>query len=120
MITCPYCNAKAELVTGRGIYPALRHLHSKMFWLCRPCEAWVGCHESGDGTKPLGRLANAELRAMKQEVHKVFDPLWRNGDETRSSAYQSLADKLGIPRSECHVGMFDVEMCRRAIEVLKD
>lgn len=117
MITCPYCNAEAELVTGGVIYPHRGDLRDRKFYLCRPCNAYCGCHPGT--TKPLGRLANAELRMLKQQVHAVLDPLWRSGSETRKGAYQLLADKLGIPRSDCHIGMFDVETCRRAIEVLK-
>lgn len=120
MITCPYCGKKAELVTGRAIYPHLRHLRSKMFWQCAPCDAYVGCHENGSGTKPLGRLANAELRALKRAVHVVFDPLWQNGKQSRKDAYHYLADHLGIPYAECHVGMFDEETCRRAIEICRE
>lgn len=120
MITCPYCGKSAELVTGRVIYPHLRHLHSKMFWQCAPCDAYVGCHESGSGTKPLGRLANAELRKLKREVHVVFDPLWQDGRQSRKEAYCYLADCLGIPYAECHVGLFDEETCRRAIEICRE
>src|SRR5690349_21187875 len=117
MITCPYCNADAELVSGDVIYPRWPHFHLQRFWLCRPCWAYVGCHKGGN--KPLGRLANAELRALKQEVHAVFDPLWRSGRKSRRQAYKELAEALGIDRDQCHVGFFDVDTCRRAIEVLK-
>jgi hypothetical protein len=87
-------------------------LHGKRFYSCQPCGAWVGCHP---GTvKPLGRLANAELRKAKMHVHAVFDPLWKSGAMSRSEAYRRLSDALGLPASETHVGMFDVETCRRA------
>lgn len=117
MITCPYCNAETELVTGDVIYPHRIDLRDRQFYLCRPCDAYVGTHK---GTiKPLGRLANAELRRSKQEVHAVFDPLWRSGRKSRRQAYKELAEALGIDRDQCHVGFFDVDMCRKAIEVLK-
>lgn len=118
MITCPYCNAETKLVTGDVIYPHRIDLRDRQFYLCRPCDAYVGTHKGT--TKPLGRLANAELRALKQEVHAVFDPLWRSGNRSRKEAYQWMAEQLGIPFSECHVGMMDVETCRRAIEVLRE
>lgn len=115
MIECPYCKAPAVLVTGREIYPHLPRLYSRSFYRCAPCDAYVGCHEGT--TKPFGRLANAELRRMKQATHRVFDPLWRDGRQKRKEAYRFLADRLGIPFKDCHIGMFDVETCRRAIEI---
>jgi hypothetical protein len=115
---CQYCKHPAELVTGKEIYPRLRNLHAKKFWCCEACDAYVGCHEAGkgygNGTRPLGLLANEELRAAKQAVHASFDIIWQTGDMTRRQAYQWLADKLGIPFTECHIGMFTVELCERA------
>jgi hypothetical protein len=35
---------------------------------------------------------------------------------SRGQAYQRLADKLGIDKSECHFGWFDTETCFRARE----
>ena len=66
-VSCPYCNAPAELVRGDVIYRGRPELHAKRFWRCAPCGAHVGCHAPNrrfgyDGTQPLGRLANASLR----------------------------------------------------------
>lgn len=75
-VICSYCNKPAELVTGKEIYPHRPDLYPKKFWRCRPCTAYVGCHKPnagyGDGTRPLGRLANAELRAAKSAAHAAF------------------------------------------------
>src|SRR5690349_3681181 len=112
---CPYCNRQAWLVAGSFIYPHRSDLHEKQFYLCRPCDAYVGCHFGT--TQPLGRLANAELRQAKIEAHAAFDRLWRgSSSRTRSHAYKWLAGKLGIAWKDCHIGMFDVEQCRRVVE----
>lgn len=122
--TCPYCGKPAKLVDGLAIYPRRSDLAELRFWKCGPCDAYVGCHKRGarigrnrisDGTVPLGRLANAELRTWKSRVHEVFDPIWNGGGMTRNAAYAWLAHKLGIHQSDCHVGMFDVEQCKRAV-----
>lgn len=118
-VSCPYCGEAARLVTGRELYPHRPDLRSKRFWMCGPCEAWVGCHENSPRHAPLGRLANAELRALKSRVHAAFDPLWQRRLMTRRQAYRWLADALGIALNECHVGMFDPERCRRALELLE-
>ncbi|MDQ2079522.1 zinc-finger-containing protein [Xanthobacteraceae bacterium Astr-EGSB] len=124
-LACPYCGNAAALVTGREVYPHRgdRDLIEKPFWACLPCGAWVGCHPGT--TSPLGRLANAELRKAKMAAHAAFDPFWkakmrRDGvpkKKARGLAYKWLAGQLGIAREDCHVGMMDVETCRRVVEV---
>lgn len=122
MVVCDYCNNEARLVGGDVIYPHRPDLHGLRFWHCGPCGAYVGCHKGT--TRPLGRLANAELRQAKQDAHAAFDPKWkfhtfRDGYQTmtRTMAYKWLAEQLGIPIEQCHIGMFDVETCGRVVEV---
>lgn len=120
-VVCPYCHHDAELVTGKAIYPHRPDLFHKWFWRCQPCRAWVGCHpknpkdKTDNGTRPLGRLANAELRKAKQAAHSVFDPLWKSGTIPRAKAYKWLADTLGISRDNCHIGMMDVDGCKAVV-----
>ena len=113
-VTCPYCNNPAKLVTGEVVYPHRDDLSFNKFWHCAPCGAYVGCHHPGD--RPLGRLANAELRKAKKEAHAAFDPLWVNKKfATRKLAYKWLANKLNIDAHHCHIGAFDVETCAMVI-----
>ena len=125
MLTCPYCGKPAQLTTGDYIYPHRHDLADRYFWTCWPCEAYVGCHKAGarvgmqisDGTLPLGRLADSRLRAAKLQAHAAFDPLWRSRQVTRRQAYHWLAEQLGIPVKECHIGEFDVQQCKRVVDV---
>ena len=120
-VTCPYCTHAATLVNGNRIYPHRADLHAKYFWLCAPCRAYVGCHPkgNGDGTKPLGRLANTELREAKKRAHAAFDPIWLNGGGSRShrrkESYKRLAKCLDIEYRDCHIGMFDIETCEAVV-----
>jgi hypothetical protein len=88
----------------------------------------VGVHKGTD--KPLGRMANKELRGWKGRAHAAFDPLWKRKLElyrhegatkgwARGTGYKWLAGQLGIPAQECHIAMFDVEMCKRVVEVCR-
>lgn len=122
---CPYCEKPSELVTGREVYATLPHLHDKKIYRCLPCGAWVGCHPGTD--VPLGRLANAQLRRARVKAHDAFDPLWRKKrawDEppfrSRSEAYAWLGSRLGLKKADCHIGMFDLDTCKRVIEVCID
>lgn len=124
MVKCDYCGNAAKLVTGKAIYPHRPDLFRLNFWQCEPCVAYVGCHKkeggNGDGTKPLGRLANAELRAAKNRAHAAFDPLWRERGMKRHAAYGWLAEKLGVSKAECHIGMMDLDMCNRVAVVCSE
>lgn len=114
---CPYCRKFSEKVTGEKIYPHRADLHRKVFYECEPCGAYVGCHGGSD--KPLGRLANKELREAKKAAHAAFDPIWRSGKKSRGGAYKWLAAQLGISGDDCHIGMFDVNMCKRVVEIAR-
>ena len=113
---CAYCHQPAELITGKVLYLHRRDLWTKKFWRCTPCQAWVGCHSKTDN--PLGRLANAELRAAKSKVHLVFDVLWKDRGWKRTDAYLWLAEKMGLPPNQCHIGMFDLAQCEKAYALL--
>jgi len=119
---CPYCSAQPALVGGDVIYPHRPDLSGKRFWHCAPCQAWVGCHDGT--TRPLGRLANAELRRCKERAHAAFDLLWKrkmatgvSKKQARDAGYAWLAGQLGIAREDCHIGMMDIELCRRVVEI---
>ncbi len=117
---CEYCGQLAKLVTGNTIYPHRMELSKLNFWLCETCDAYVGCHKPNAkyniiGTEPLGRMANAELRAARTNAHEAFDPMWKSKKMTRTKAYSILAKFLKIKDVDCHIGNFDVEQCNRII-----
>lgn len=122
-VTCPYCQKPAACVDSKAVYSR----SYGMIWHCAPCKAWVGCHKNSKTNKPLGRLANAELRDWKKRAHAAFDPMWeakmrRDGctkGEARNAGYEWLAKQLGIPLAEMHIGMLDIDMCKRVVEVCK-
>lgn len=116
-VKCPYCGATAQLVDSSAVYKGRTDLWGKAIYVCTPCDARVGCHA---GTAvPLGRLANAELRQAKVDAHAAFDPLWRTGGYTRGTAYRWLQKAMGRTRAECHIGLFDVDDCRKVTELCK-
>ena len=112
-VFCDYCMGVAEYVDSKTIYGK----SYGMIYLCRRCRAYVGVHQGTD--KPLGRLANAELRRWKKAAHNAFDSLWKRGPfkGRRNAAYEWLAKEMCLPVSKTHIGMFDVEDCKRVIQV---
>ncbi len=115
VLICPYCGKLAKLCNGDEVYPRRTDLHKLRFWNCVPCDARVGTHK---GTvKPLGRLANAQLRYWKMKAHEAFDPRWRGGDLKRKDAYSWLADRMGLKNGDCHIGMMDVSQCKKVVDI---
>ena len=118
-VICPYCKQPAELV--RGKYGLL--------WRCDPCDAQAGVHENSPTNRPVGPLANAELRAAKRRAHNAFDPLWQaavdrafretgRAGNARAKAYQWLADQLGIETKDCHFAQFNLAQCIDVVRIV--
>ena len=105
----------SELVQGYDIYGKYDKSYSyKYFYFCKNCDAYVGCHPNSK--KPLGSLADRNLRNIRHEAHDFFDKLWQDKYFTRSQAYKWLAKKLNISTKKCHIGMFDENLCKKTID----
>lgn len=113
---CPYCGDWSTLVTGKVIYPHRPDLYYKRFYLCAPCDAYVGCHDHNK--MPLGTLANATLRGLRKRAHATFDPIWKTGKMNRTQAYYWLADKMGLKSNDCHIAKFSEAQCRQVIDLV--
>jgi len=112
---CPYCGRKSKFVTGRDIFLTKKKFHTNFYYLCKFCDAYVGVHT---GTvKPLGRLANKSLRCYRIDLHECFDYIWKNKYMNRSEAYSWLALKLKINIEDCHIGVFDLKICKKAMNI---
>jgi ssDNA-binding Zn-finger/Zn-ribbon topoisomerase 1 len=119
---CPYCGRTSRLSDSAEVYQG--RSFGKL-WLCRnypDCDAYVGVHRGTE--RPLGRLANKELRRAKKAAHDCFDQLWRYKVErgsthrdARNAGYRWLSEKLGLPPAECHIGMMDVRECERIVKL---
>jgi hypothetical protein len=109
---CPYCG-------DTSIYTDSSRIYGRSYggvWLCinyPQCDSYVGCH--GTSKSPLGRMADKELREWKKRAHAVFDPLWREGQFSRTEAYQLLSKFLEISIEQAHIGMLDVDQCKRIV-----
>src|SRR3990167_1966788 len=89
---CPYCGKNAQYAPNEEFY-GKRYGKSYMAYFCKPCNAYVGTHENS--TRPLGTMANKELRDKRIETHTLFDPLWKLGSMSRKEAYNMLSKRLG-------------------------
>lgn len=113
---CPYDGATSVLESSTKVYNGKDY---GLMYICSNfprCDAYVGIHKGT--TKPLGRLANKELRFWKKKAHAALDPLWKDGTVTRQEAYEIVGTVLGLPRSKAHVGMLDVDQCKTLVKKL--
>lgn len=116
-IVCPYCGSIAKLEDSDRIYNGKSY---GLMYICSKyptCDAYVGVHKGTD--KPLGRLANPELRTWKKKCHALIDPLWKTGKMTRQDVYKLIQTTMGMTSEEAHVGKFDVEDCKKLIQRLE-
>lgn len=130
-VICPSCEVATRLAHMSEVAPDRPDRHDRVAYVCDSCGNWVGCH--ANSAKPLGVPANAGVRFMRVRLHEMLDPLWQNaGDRyfnaddraamrgmARRRVYGFLAAALGIPFKDCHVGMFDRQMCFEAMQALR-
>ena len=112
-VICPYCQQQA-LFPASMVYKK-KALHG-WYWVCEPCNARVGCHRDSD--RPLGTLANAELRQLRRKCHAQFDWFWQQGFATRPDAYAWLAAVLGPEKG--HIAWLNEQGCHELLELTAD
>lgn len=126
-LTCPYCGMTAVRVDSAEVYGG--RSFGDILKCPGSCDAYVGVHQTSG--KPLGTLANAELRKWRQKAHAAFDPLWhrklqkRRAERgegyrkvwARGSGYKWLRLQMGMSAKECHISMMNVEQCKQVVEV---
>lgn len=97
-IYCCECekDINARLTNGKEIYPHRNDLYKLPFWVCDLCGNFVGCHhKTKTPTKPLGVIPTKELKAKRQEIHKLLDPIWKMGKMRRGDCYARLTKVIG-------------------------
>lgn len=112
-VVCHYCNSTAVFVDSKVIYKK----SYGMIYLCPKCNAYVGVDKGTN--KPLGILADAQLRYWKKQAHEHFDSIWKKRYMSRASLYKRLSEELGKKPQDTHIGMFDISDCKLVIEVSK-
>lgn len=83
-------------------------------WQCDHPGCTVACW-SGVTSSP----ADDRTRAIRHECHNQFDPLWKNGGLSRDTAYEKLAEVMGMSFKDCHIGLMDYEQCQRVLRWLQ-
>ena len=115
---CPYCKQEAEWVENKEVY-GVNYGRSYMIWLCRDCDAYVGCHKNTK--KAYGSLANKHLRHLRVEAKNLFIQKFLGGDwhcpkHVKEKAYAHIKGYLGRSKNRTHFGKFREETCIKLID----
>ena len=115
---CPYCGSHSVLRSADGIYR--NNDKNTMLYVCSKypaCDSYVRVHP---GTKiPMGTMADRQLRALRNEAHRNFDQLHKQGLMSKEDAYLWLASILAAPLGQAHIGYLGEYYCRQVIEASK-
>jgi len=103
----------SDIIHGKGNFPGKAFLQCIM-----NSDHYVGIDHRG---KSYGSLANKDLRELRKKCHGIFDPLWRGENKrfsAREDAYVWLSKEMNMLKSRTHFGMFNEEMCEKAIKII--
>lgn len=112
---CPYCHSPARLVLAKDV---LKKDNMEYAWVCSKypnCDAYVAAHRNSG--KPMGPLANSELRKLRFEAHEKFDQIWKTGIMDKEDAYRWLASSLSLKSKHAHIGKFSEYYCKETIKL---
>lgn len=79
------------------------------------CLVSHGCHSNG---VPLGTPATKAVREARIRAHALFDQLWKTGTMSRKEAYKWMQKALGLPKTDAHIGRFDLVTCDKLAEAV--
>lgn len=114
---CPYCQNRSILVPESEIYS--KSYTGKKYWLCKPCNAYVGTHATGYlRDYPLGSLANSSLRNYRKKAHTLLDEFWKKRHFNRSEMYIWLQATMNLSADKAHIGEMDETQCMDLINHL--
>jgi hypothetical protein len=123
---CPYCKGSASIQPATVIYGSSGKTYPDVL-VCDGstgggrCDAYVGTHTAGPRIgKPLGTIADRELRELRKICHnRYFDPLWKEGEKERKEAYDYLSMIMAKPKLLAHIAMFNTADCGHFIHLMK-
>lgn len=113
--SCPCCTGQVRLVNNMEIY-GRSYGNWPFAYKCDGCGATIGVHPNS--IYPVGTLANRALREERQRVHDALDRMRREDWVTVSVARERLAQMMSIPVAACRIATFDLDLCRKALQVM--
>ena len=111
-LKCAEPSCQGTLVLRRS------HRLSTWFYSCErypDCEGTMPANEDGS---PRGRPRTKELQRHRNDAHKAFDCLWKDGHCDRGAAYSWLRAATGLSHDQAHMMQMDVEQCQAVMRLV--
>lgn len=115
---CPYCGRSVQLRKAAYVYGENAICPDDYLYVCNGypenCDAYVRAHR--ETLRPMGTLANSELRNLRIQAHRALSEVWETGCMTKHGAYIWLQNRLNLRQQDTHIGMFSEYYCKKTIE----
>ena len=85
---CPYCKRPGVLRPAAYVYGDNNLDPEKYLYVCSgypSCDSYIGAHKKS--MRPMGTMADSNLRNKRIEAHRALDAIWKNGYMTKHSTY---------------------------------
>lgn len=117
---CPYCHETAKLasISETGV----PFVHDRNIWRCYTpnCDSWIGVRRDDPLSRPIGTMANPELRALRNLVRQIL----RGGNGSGSISgprfnkrLKEIAAQLGL-RGKLNVSALSKPQCLAALKII--
>ena len=119
-IHCPYCGSLATLRPASVIHGLSDISAGTYLYVCRrwpACDAYVSAH--GRTHRPMGTLANGDLRHKRILAHRALEQLQQSRHMEKWEVYIWLQAKLGLDERQAHIGQFSEWMCDEVVRLCR-
>lgn len=120
-VKCPYCGAHAMRRPASVVYGEAARVKEGYLYVCSrwpACDAYVSAHlKSG---RPMGTLANGELRHKRILAHRALEGFRRHNHMEKWEAYRWLQAKLGLGQEQAHIAMFSEYRCGQVVDLCRE
>lgn len=119
-INCPYCGSPAlcrpaSIVHGSSVLEKGRYLYICSHW--PECDSYVAAHKKDK--RPMGNLANKELRHKRMLAHRALEELQQARHMEKWAVYLWLQGHLNLNEEQAHIGLFSEQMCEQVISLCR-
>lgn len=118
---CPYCKRPGVLRPAAYVYGDNNLDPEKYLYVCSgypSCDSYIGAHKKS--MRPMGTMADSDLRNKRIEAHRALDTIWKNGYMTKHSTYIWLQNRLNLREKDTHIGKFSYYLCEQTIRECTD
>ena len=135
-IHCPYCGSLATLRPASVIHGLSDISAGTYLYVCRrwpACDAYVSAHDrthrpmgtlaNGDlrhTKQPLGTLANGDLRHKRILAHHALHSVQTQLGMNRDQSYRWLQTQMGLPGDQVHIAKCGDYRCEQIIRICEN